>query len=160
MAEQADAADLKSAGREVVRVRFPSAPQKIKTLMPIFKYAHICEYARAESSGTVSIIGIFDTIQVAACPARFPLMHVIVSLSGQKGEDFQFSSRVAGPDGKVLQQVQPVHIRIENDNARTSQINGYMGMVFPSPGEYMVEIMIDDTVVHTIPFQVVQRQQR
>ena len=128
--------------------------------MPVIKYAHVCEYARAEASGTVSIIGIFDTIQVPACPARFPLLHVIANLAGQKGEDFQFSSRIAGPDGKIIQLVQPMRIRFEQDNARVSQINGYMGTVFPDFGEYTVEILIDGMVVHTIPFQIVQRPGR
>jgi hypothetical protein len=128
--------------------------------MPVIKYAHICEYARAEASGTVSVIGIFDTIQVASCPARFPLLHVISNLSGQRGEEFNFSTRIAGPDGQVLQSVHPVHIRFEQDNSRTSQINGYMGLVFPTFGEYTVEILIDEMVVYTLPFQLVQRGQR
>jgi hypothetical protein len=128
--------------------------------MPVIKYAHLCEYARAEASGTVSIIGIFDAIHVPAVPARFPLLHLITNLSGQNGEDFQFSSRLAGPDGKVIQLVQPVHIRFELDNARVSQINGYMGTVFPVYGEYTAEILIDGTVVHTIPFQVLPRHSR
>jgi len=128
--------------------------------MPVIKYAHLCEYARAEAGGTVSIIGIFDTIHVPACPARFPIMHLIANLMGQKGEDFQFSSRIAAPDGKVIQLVQPVRIRFEQDNARVSQINGYMGTIFPVFGEYTVEILIDDMVVHTIPFQVIQRHPR
>jgi hypothetical protein len=128
--------------------------------MPEIKYAHICEYARAESSGTVSIIGIFDTIHVQACPARFPLMHVITSMAGRQGEQFQFLTRIAGPDGKVIQAVNPVGIRVDQDSMGVNQINGYMGTVFPVPGEYTVEIMIDDTVVHTIPFRVVQRAQQ
>ncbi len=128
--------------------------------MPVIKYAHICEYARAEASGTVSIIGIFDAIHVPACPARFPILHVITNLVGRQGEDFQFYSRIAAPDGKVIQVVQPVRIRFEQDNARVSQINGYMGVIFPLFGEYTVEILIDEIVVHTIPFQVVQRHLR
>jgi len=128
--------------------------------MPVIKYVHICEYARAEANGTVSVIGIFDTIHIAVCPARFPILHVIVNMAGQAGEEFQYSSRIAAPDGKIVQQVQPVQIRFEQDNARTSQINGYMGSVFPVFGEYMVEILINDLVVQTIPFHIKQRQQR
>jgi hypothetical protein len=128
--------------------------------MPVIKYAHICEYARAESSGTVSIIGIFDTINVQACPARFPLLHVITSMAGEQGEHFQFTTRLAGPDGKVIQSVHPVGIRVDQEGVGVNQINGYMGTVFPQPGVYTVEIVIDDTVVHTIPFRVVQRAQQ
>jgi len=125
--------------------------------MPFIKYAHVCEYARVDSGGTVTIIGIFDTINAQTCPARFPVLHVITNLSGQKGDEFTFSTRLAGPDGKLIQAVQPVRIRVEQDQARINQINGYIGMVFPEFGEYSMEILINDMVVHTIPFQVLQR---
>ncbi len=127
--------------------------------MPIIKYAHICEYARVDGGGTVTIIGIFDAIHVPSCPLRFPLIHVITNLFGQKGEEFTFSTRIAAPDGSIIQTVQPVRIRLEQDNSRLSQINGYLGTLFPVFGEYTVEILVDDTVVHSIPFQVIQRGQ-
>ena len=127
--------------------------------MPIIKYAHICEYARVDAGGTVTIIGIFDAIHVPSCPVRFPLLHVITNLYGQKGEEFTFSTRIAAPDGNIVQVVQPVRIRFEQDNSRVSQINGYLGSVFPEFGEYTVEILINDMVVNSIPFQILQRGQ-
>ncbi len=125
--------------------------------MPVIKYAHICEYARVDAGGTVTIVGIFDAIHVPAIPVRFPLLHVITNLAGQKGEAFTFSTRIAGPAGNVLQTVQPVRIHFEQENSRVSQVNGYIGTVFPAFGEYSVEILVDDVVVFAIPFLVVQR---
>ncbi len=125
--------------------------------MPIIKYAHICEYARVDAGGTVSIIGIFDAIHVPACPIRFPVLHVITNLYGQSAEEFIFSTRISAPDGKIIQSVQPVRIRFEQENTRISQINGYIGSVFPVFGEYTVEILINETVVYSIPFQIVPR---
>jgi hypothetical protein len=124
--------------------------------MPLIKYAHICEYARVDAGGTVSIIGIFDAIHVNACPVRFPILHVITNISGRSGDDFHFSTRIAAPDGKIIQSVQPTHLHFEQDNSRVSQINGYLGLVFPGFGEYMVEILIDGLVVYSIPFQIIQ----
>jgi hypothetical protein len=126
--------------------------------MPQIKYAHICEFARIDAGGTVTIVGIFDAIHVPAVPVRFPLMHVITYLCGQQGEDFTFSTRIAAPDGALVQVVQPVRIRFEQDNARISQINGYLGSVFPVFGEYTVEILIDEMVVYSLPFQIIQPQ--
>jgi hypothetical protein len=127
--------------------------------MPLIKYAHICEFARVDAGGTVTIVGIFDAIHVHAVPARFPLMHIITNLFGNKGEEFSFSTRIAAPDGSYIQVVQPVRIRFEQDNSRISQINGYLGSVFPVFGEYSIEIVIDDTVIHSLPFQVIQLNQ-
>lgn len=125
--------------------------------MPSIRYAHLCEYARIDSSGTVSIIGIFDTIHVPQVPAGFPLLHVITNIGGQKEEAFQFATRIAGPDGAILQAVQPVDIHIHAEGAYSTQINGYMGTVFPAFGEYTVEIQVNGMVVHSIPFKVLQR---
>ncbi len=122
--------------------------------MPTIKYAHICEYARIDPGGVVSIIGIFDTIYVPNVPANFPFMHVITSLSGQRGEKFQFLTRLSAPDGTVLQSAPAVDIAINQDDATTSQINGYVGLAFPVLGVYSFEFLINQMVVHTIPFRV------
>jgi hypothetical protein len=128
--------------------------------MPFIRYAHICEYARADPGGTVSVIGIFDTIFVQGLPARFPLLHVITSLSGQKGESVQFTTRLAGPDGQLMQSVQPVGIHFEQDDASANQINGYIGLTFTALGTYTVEILFNEMVVQSIPFKVLQRPSR
>jgi hypothetical protein len=128
--------------------------------MPSIRYAHICEYARVDPSGTVSIIGIFDTIQVVGVPANFPFFHVITSLGGQRGDRFEFFTRIAAADGQVLQSAPPVDVHIHQEDAGVNQINGYLGLVFPAVGLYTVEFLINGTVVHAIPFRVVQRQSR
>lgn len=125
--------------------------------MPYITYAHICEYARIDPSGSVSIIGIFDTIHVPDVPVNFPFMHVITSLSGQRGENFSFSTRMADPAGKVVQSAPPVEIAFHKDDASVKQINGYIGLVFGALGIYSIEFLINDTVVHTIPFRVLKK---
>jgi hypothetical protein len=125
--------------------------------MPYINYAHICEYARVEQSGSVSIIGIFDTIHVPDIPANFPFLHVVTSLSGQRNEKFQFTTRLSAPDGKILQAAPPVEIVFHQDDASVKQINGYIGIVLPAFGIYSIEFLINNTVVHTIPFRVVQK---
>ena len=128
--------------------------------MPFINYAHICEYARIEQSGSVSIIGIFDTVHVPEVPANFPFIHIITGLSGQRGEKFQFTTRLSAPDGAILQSAPPVEIAFHQDDASVKQINGYIGLVFPTLGVYSFEFLIDDTVVHTIPFRVVKKNAR
>ena len=128
--------------------------------MASIQYAHICEYARIEHSGTSSIIGIFDTIHVPGFPASFPFLHVITNLSGARGEKITFATRLAAPDGTVLQSSPSVEIVFHQDDARANQINGYLGVVFKNPGTYSVELIIDGIVVHTIPFRILERQQR
>jgi hypothetical protein len=125
--------------------------------MPSIQYVHICEYARMDPNGTVSIIGIFDTIHVTELPATFPILHIITSLGGQRGEHFQFLTRIAAPDGQVIQAAPPVDIAIHQEEARATQINGYVGTAFPSLGTYSIEIVINGMVVHTLPFKVVHR---
>ncbi len=128
--------------------------------MPSIKYAHVCEYARIDSSGTVSIIGIFDTIHAPAVPVNFPFLHVVTSLTGQRGESFQFQTRLSAPDGKVLQAAPAVDIVFHQPESSTNQVNGYLGVVFPVFGVYSMEFIINGTSVHTIPFQVLPRAQR
>lgn len=127
--------------------------------MPLILFAHICEYARVDHGGSVSIIGIFDTVHVNDVPAHFPFIHVITSLSGARGEKFQFATRISAPDGRILQAAPPVEIALHQDDASVKQINGYLGLTFPALGVYSVELLVDSTVVHTIPFRVVKKPQ-
>jgi hypothetical protein len=126
--------------------------------MPVINYAHVCEYARIDGSGSISIIGIFDTIHVPGVPANFPFIHVITSLSGRRGEKFQFFTRLSGPDGTILQSAPISEAVIHQEGANLNQINGYLGVQLPVLGIYTVEFLIDHTVVHTIPFNVVAKQ--
>lgn len=128
--------------------------------MPSIRYAHVCEYARIDQSGTVSIIGIFDTIHVENVPVSFPFLHVVTCLSGQRGENFKFLTRIAAPDGPIIQSAPPVSISFQQDDENTSQINGYLGLSFPVLGIYSVEFLIDTITVHTIPFRVMKRPGR
>lgn len=127
--------------------------------MPSIKYAHICEYARIDQNGSVSIIGIFNTIHVPGVPANFPFFHVITNLSGQNGEKFQFMTRISNPDGSILRSAPESDILIHQEDENVNQINGYIGLVLPMFGDYSVELLIDGTVVHSIPFRVIQRTQ-
>lgn len=127
--------------------------------MPSIRYAHICEYARSDPSGTVSIIGIFDTIHVPGVPANFPIMHVITSLTGQRGEKCQFMTRISAPNGSVLQSAPPMDIVFHQDDANANQINGYLGLVFNTYGVYSVELLFDGVVVYTIPFRVMPQKE-
>ena len=125
--------------------------------MPVIQFSHICEYARVDPGGSVSIIGIFDTVHVPDIPANFPFIHVITGLSGQRGEKFQFTTRLSAPDGQILQSAPPVDVAFHQDDASVKQINGYIGLVFPAFGVYSFEILINNTVVHTIPFTVIKK---
>jgi hypothetical protein len=122
--------------------------------MPVIQFAHICEYARIDPSGSLSIIGIFDTIQIPGLPANFPFIHVVSSLAGQRGEKFHFATRLCSPDGAVMQAAPVSDVAINQDEGSVKQINGYLGLQFPKAGVYTFEFLIDQTVVHTIPFRV------
>jgi hypothetical protein len=122
--------------------------------MPVIQYAHICEYARIDTGGSVSIIGIFDTIHVPAVPANFPFIHVITSLTGRRGEKFHFATRMSAPDGTILQSAPLSEVAFNQDEGNVKQINGYLGVQLPLAGVYSFEFLIDNTVVHTIPFRV------
>lgn len=122
--------------------------------MPSIKYAHVCEYARIDANGSVSIIGIFDTIHAPAVPVNFPFLHVVTSMSGQQGETFKFQTRLSAPDGRVLQAAPAVAITFHHPDSGTNQINGYLGVVFPAYGLYSIEFVIDGIAVHTLPINV------
>ncbi|HEY9077005.1 MAG TPA: hypothetical protein VIO61_10760 [Anaerolineaceae bacterium] len=125
--------------------------------MPVLKYAHLCEYARVDSAGTISVIAIFDHINLPAIPGTMPFFHVITVWLCHSGDRFDFQTRIADPEGKIIASVPTNHIEVQGSvsgSLSIPQVNGYLGTHFQMAGDYSVEILVNEIVVHTIPFTV------
>ena len=113
----------------------------------------LCDVARVDETGKVSLQGLFDCIWAEGFPTR----HNQLSVFWKVRFDAPGAARVVieGPSG------QPIALtdRVDVVQAGLAQaIHVVNGVEFPVPGEYFVRLLADDGQVGVTPLDVRTRQ--
>lgn len=108
------------------------------------KFIHVCEMAFAtEHSKNINIIGIFENINAANFPAAHPRFAVAVGVRGEVGPHHK-KFRVY-KEGEIEPLIETNETGFEIREAGGHYlVNDFIGMAFPSPGKYEVEVIIDN----------------
>lgn len=120
------------------------------------------DYANLERSGKLNVMGIFNDINVAAFPVRYPLMHLILKLGAELGEFSQSRTvtvKLLDEDGSELLSI-PQRIEVpKSSGGRRPEMNFIMELrdvVFQQPGRYDFVILIDNDHKKDLPIYVNQ----
>jgi len=113
------------------------------------KTAVLADAANVSQEGKLNITGIFDRIQSADFPARWPAMTVVIRLAAHRTEVGQHDLRVdiADEDGRKIAQMggsfhvgEPVRPGLPSHGQIIIPIHN---AAFPKPGVYTFNILID-----------------
>lgn len=129
--------------------------------MPQIDWIFLCDYASVDPAGKMSIIGMFENINVPGLPFKLPQMYIAVNLRAAGGENFELSSRISAPNGSEVARQGPVKIVIPPNLPSVGKIYAtfaYFGTVFNEPGEFHIELFINENSVHILPVTVSLRQ--
>lgn len=118
------------------------------------------DYANLERTGKLNVMGIFNDINVAAFPVRYPLMHLILKLGAELGEFSQSRTvtvKLLDEDGSEVLSI-PQRIDIpKSSGGRRPEMNFIMELrdvVFQKPGRYDFVILIDNDHKKDLPIYV------
>lgn len=124
-------------------------------------FAVMADAATVDSNGKLNILGIFDHISVGEFPARHERMCLVVRFSAGTAAtdvgDHQVEIAILDPSGEELARMTgsiglgPV---FGQGQVKIPQVVYMDGFVFPVPGEYRVEVEVDDNVVRSLPIHV------
>jgi len=97
----------------------------------------------AQGTNSLNIIGIFDRIGAPKFPAVHPRLVVVTNISGEPGEYNQLTviknkmtgDKIAELVGKLV---------INKIGQRAQFLGNFFNLVFPSSGEYIVEVYINN----------------
>ena len=127
--------------------------------MPSRVWSHLCDYATIDASGKPTIIGDFDRINARSLPIQFPLFFVISKWAGYGGEYFTHRVRVMAPSGQQVAVTEEVGVTIRaigEDDGNHVNIDSFMMIQLLEFGEYAIEILLDDNLVHILRLTVDQ----
>ena len=123
--------------------------------------ALIADAATIDSSGKLSILGIFDRIGTASFPARHPHMVLILRFTVALNEAGMHEigitlcdpvgNQVVGIDGEMQLGPGPVG---DGGGIRVPHVLHLDGLVFPVPGQYAFDVRVDGQHLVSVPLTV------
>ena len=122
--------------------------------------ASLCDTA-ADYGGKLCLLGAFDTILAAKFPAMHPFCSVALRIVFRDTDEGKHTLRVnlIDADGQSLlpgMPVTPLDIRMPENQffATVNLVFNLQGMRFNKPGQYSVDITLDEQMIARIPLQV------
>ena len=123
--------------------------------------ALIADAATIDSSGKLSILGIFDRIGTASFPARHPHMVLVLRFSAALNEAGTHEiaialhdpagNQVVGIDGEMQLGSGPAG---GGGSVRVPHVLHLDGLVFPTAGQYAFDVRIDGLHLVSVPLTV------
>src|SRR4051794_28262146 len=128
----------------------------------------LCDSAE-DYGGKLSVLGAFDSFASAKFPVLHPFCAIAVRylMRDEDAGDHVMKILLVGPDGESLlpgQQVPTFNLRFEalRDNmyfASQNLVLKFQGLQLSKPGQCEIRVLVDDKVLRTIPFQILQVNQ-
>jgi len=128
-------------------------------------FALLADAANVSREGKLNILGAFDRIYGAKFPLRWPRMVLVTRFeasAAEFGSEKSLEIITMDADGKQLGKASGKMKIGEGRTGRQIKINHVlpMGMTFPAPGEYSIEVLVNGESKVTVPLEVVQREQK
>jgi len=125
-------------------------------MKPTLQFSVLCDDIRREDNGKFMFLGLFETIG----GAKFPLKHSRFYVADRwcKGiGSFREKIRIVDSEsGKTLLESNETAFELKELHHYHTTINRYDGIVFPQPGKYFVEVLLDGDLVISYPMALRQ----
>ena len=128
-------------------------------------FAMLADAANVSREGKLNILGAFDRIQGSKFPLTWPRMMLVtrfIASAAEFGSEKSLEIVTMDADGKQLGRATGKMKIQKGHPGRQLKINHVfpMGMTFPTPGQYSIEILVNGEPKATVPLEVVQRDEK
>ncbi|OGW32615.1 MAG: hypothetical protein A2X59_02165 [Nitrospirae bacterium GWC2_42_7] len=126
----------------------------MENIKPSLNFTVICDDARQEVGGKISLMGLFENIYSTSFPASHPRLAIMNEWSDGKGE-FEIKLQLLSPDKKTVIREISSKLTLKNVNVRHRDISIHLNIDFQAPGTYWVENFLDGERMNSFPLNVV-----
>ncbi len=128
-------------------------------------FALLADAANISREGKLNILGAFDRIYGSKFPLTWPRMVLVTRFeasAAEYGSEKSLEIVTLDADGKRLGSASGKMKIGTGQSGRQIKINHVlpMGMTFPAPGQYSIEILVNGEPKAAVPLEVVQREQK
>lgn len=126
-----------------------------ENIKPSLNFTVICDDARQEVGGKISLMGLFENIYSTSFPASHPRLAIMNEWSDGKGE-FEIKLQILSPDRRAVIREVFSKLILKNVNVRHRDISIHLNIDFKSPGTYWIENFLDGERMNSFPLNVLQ----
>ena len=128
-------------------------------------FALLADAANVSREGKLNILGAFDRIYGTKFPLQWPRMVLVTRFeasAAEFGSEKSLEIVTLDADGKRLGSASGKMKIGTSQSGRLVKINHVLplGMTFPTPGQYSLEILVNGEPKAAVPLEVVQREQK
>jgi hypothetical protein len=120
-------------------------------IKPNLQFSVLCDDVRQENNGKFMLIGLFEAISAK----KFPATHQTLFVANRwcKGEGtFTQMIRIVNPrDKSIIFQTDDQVFELGDIDRHHTLISRFNNLVFPEPGKYWVEILLDKELLLNYP---------
>ena len=114
-------------------------------ILPDLQFSVLCDDVRREHNGKLILLGLFETIGTSSFPAIHPTLFVVNRWCNGVGE-FRQNTVIRNPDNSLLAEDSVTMIKLDDLKAKHTVIARFNNLKFITPGEYGIEIKLDDEI--------------
>jgi len=116
-------------------------------------YAVVCDDVRFEVGDKISLMGVFDSINVQSFPTVHPRLAVVAAWAGLRGEA-QSEIQLVDPSGSLLANMGVANLKETGEKKGARHIAVTLNVPFKTPGTYEVRIYLDRQLAKSIPLPI------
>lgn len=125
-------------------------------IKPNLQFSVVCDDVRRENNGKFMLLGLFEAINSPKFPATHQTLFVANRWCKGEGEFIQKIRIVNSKDNSVIFQTNDQAFNIPDINAHHTLISRFNSLVFPNPGKYWIEVLLDGELVLNYPIMLTE----
>lgn len=127
-------------------------------IKPDLQFSIVCDSIRREDNGKMMFIGIFEVIGAKTFPAKHRELFIANRWIKGAGK-FKEKTRVVNvKDGKVIVETKEIDFELKSIDSVHTVISKFINIVFPNPGKYQVEVLLNGEMLRYYPIILAQER--
>lgn len=127
-------------------------------MKPDLQFSVLCDDVRREDNGKLMLIGLFEVLGGPQFPLTYPGMHVVNRWGNGQGA-WKQKVRLVGAANVTLVETIESPVTLPEPHANVTAVSFFRNIVFPQPGRYWVEVLLDGDLKQRYPVTVVELRQ-
>ncbi len=129
--------------------------QEQAKINPTLLFSVLCDDVRREDNGKFILLGLFEKIGAVKFPVRHPTLYVMNCWCSGIGK-FSQNTRILKADGSVLAEDKKTEFALKDLKSKHRVVARFNNLLFEKPGEYSVEVTLDDDLKVRYPLIIQQ----
>jgi hypothetical protein len=126
-------------------------------LKPDLQFSILCDDVRREDNGKFILIGLFEAVAGMQFPMTYSTLCVVNRWCNGEGSFLQ-RLRIVSGNNDVIVETDDSPVELPATLANVTSISVFRNTVFPHPGRYWVEVLLDGDLKQRFPLTVLQIQ--